>query len=82
MMRRFNQFSMFFSAKVLIKLFLKLKRSMKLNKLDNSNINIIKEREMMTKNGKVKLKKRFKESRLRTRTSILLEVKENLNLKP
>jgi len=55
---------------------------MKSNKLDNSNINIIKEREMMTKNGKVKLKKRLTESRLRIRTLILQEVKENLNLKP
>tara|TARA_B110000285_G_C14972283_1_gene537187 strand:+ start:335 stop:493 length:159 start_codon:yes stop_codon:yes gene_type:complete len=52
---------------------------MKLNKLDNSNINITKEREMMTKNGRVKSRKRSKELRSRIRTLISLEARENSN---
>jgi hypothetical protein len=55
---------------------------MKLNKLDNSNINITKEREMMTKNGKVKLRKKSKESRSRTRTLTSPEARESSNLRP
>ena len=81
-MKRFNQSWMFFWARVSTKLFLKLKKSMKLNKFVNSNINITKEREMMTKNGKVKSRKRSKESRSRTRTLTSLEARESNNSKP
>lgn len=81
-MRRFNQFLMFSWAKVLTKLFLKLRKSMKLNKFDNSNINITKEREMMTKNGKVRLRKKSNESRLRTRILISLEARESNKWRP
>jgi hypothetical protein len=54
---------------------------MKLSKLDNSNINITKEREMMTKNGKSEVKKEIQRIKIKNKNLEIARSKREQQLK-